>query len=157
MQTGTAQKSHSTDLTIARVFSAPREKVFKAWTKSRHIIHWWTPAGFTMTAHKMDIHTGGLFRCTLRRPDGTEIEAQGVYREMVEPSHIAFTHSWCENGNRTPETMVTVELTEDNGKTNAVFYQSGFTSDDERESHEKGWSECFDLLDRYLATEKEPF
>lgn len=155
--TNTAPKLHSIDLTIPRTFKAPREKVFKAWTKSRHLIHWWGPEGFTMPSHKMDIHPGGIYRCDLKGPDGKDHWVQGVYREMIEPSHLAFTHSWEENGASTPETMITVELTEQDGITSMVFYQSGFESEAERNDHNDGWSQSFDRLDDYLAKETNEF
>ena len=145
------------DLTIPRIFDAPRENVFKAWTKSRHLINWWGPEGFSMPYHKMDIHPGGIYRCDLKGPDGQDHWAQGVFLEMIEPSHLAFTHSWEENGNPTPETMVIVELSEQDGKTSMVFYQSGFETESGRDSHNEGWSSSFDRLDLYLKNETGEF
>lgn len=69
----TATKQDIPNLIITRTFPAAREKVFKTWIKSRHIIHWWGPNGFTMPSHKMDIHPGGIYRCDLKGPDGKDI------------------------------------------------------------------------------------
>lgn len=157
MTLSAAEKNDFSSLTITRSFDAPRDQIFKAWTKSRHLINWWGPEGFSMPYHKMDIHPGGIYRCDLRGPDGSDHWMQGVYREMVEPSHLAFTHSWNEDGKMSPETLIAIELTENNGKTDMVFYQSGFENESERDSHENGWSESFDRLEAYLQSEKSEF
>lgn len=153
MTQATAQKTQTFNLMISRKFNAPRSTVFKTWTKSRHLINWWGPKDFTMPIHKMDIHPGGIYRCDLKGPDGKDHWVQGVYKEMIEPSHLAFTHSWNEDGKLTPETLVTIEFTEENGKTNMVFHQAGFNSESERDGHNEGWSSSFDRLDKYLTTD----
>lgn len=71
---------------------------------------------------------------------------------MVEPSHLAFTHSWEENGSSTPETLIVLELTEDNGETTMVFYQSGFATETARDAHQADWNSSFDKLDAYLKS-----
>ncbi len=153
----TSLKKQTFDLTIPRNFKAPREKVFQAWTKSRHLIHWWGPKGFTMPSHKMDIHPGGMYRCDLKSPDGADHWVHGVFREMLEPAHLAFSHSWEEDGKSTPETMVTIELTDHAGETSMVFFQSAFESESERDAHNEGWSQSFDRLEEYLADNKSEF
>lgn len=150
-----ALKDKTFDFTITHNFATSRENVFKAWTKSRHLIHWWGPEGFTMPVHKMDIHPGGIYRCDLKGPDGKDHWVLGVFTELVEPSHLAFTHSWNENGKHTPETHIAVELTEDNGITNMVFYQSGFESEIEKQGHIEGWNSSFKRLEKYLAANKD--
>ena len=59
-------------LVITRVFDAPRPLVFKAWTQPEHIVRWWGPKGFTLTACEMDFRPGGAFRFSMRSPEGTE-------------------------------------------------------------------------------------
>ena len=145
-----ATENKTFDLTITHSFDAPREDVFKAWTKSRHLVNWWAGGDVAMTAHKMDIHPGGAFHCDFKEAGVTLFYSQGVYQELIEPSHLAFTHSWNIGGDLTPDTHVAVELTEENGKTNMVFYQSGFTDTESREKHEQGWNKCFSKLDKYL-------
>lgn len=155
MTSNAAPKHDVHNLTISRSFNAPREKVFKAWTKSRHLIHWWGPEGFSMPSHKMDIHPNGIYRCDLKDSNGKDHWVQGVFKEMIEPSHLAFTHSWEENGASTPETLVSIELTEENGKTDMVFYQAGFETTKDSNSHRDGWNSSFDKLEQYLATDQD--
>lgn len=110
-----------------------------------------------MASHKMDIHPGGIYRCNIRSSKGEDHHLQGVYKEMIEPSHLAFTHSWDEDGTPTPETMVTIELTENGNKTDMVFYQTGFETTEEQEGHEDGWNSSFNRLEKYLKTETGEF
>lgn len=48
-------------LAVTRVFDAPRAIVFKAWTESERLAHWWRPKGFTMLVRKLDLRPGGVF------------------------------------------------------------------------------------------------
>jgi uncharacterized protein YndB with AHSA1/START domain len=89
----------------------------------------------------------------MRKPDGTDLWLGGVYREIVEPERLVFTHAWLDaNGKPGPETLVTVTLTERGGKTEMKFRQTGFDSTESREGHAGGWGECFDKLEELLAT-----
>lgn len=55
---------------ISRVFVAPRELVWQAWTESKHAERWWGPAGFSTTTHVQDFRPGGSCRYTMHGPDG---------------------------------------------------------------------------------------
>ena len=57
-------------MTITRVFDAPRELVWKAWTDPKYIMQWWGPKGFTAPVCKMDFRIGGKLLCCMRAPDG---------------------------------------------------------------------------------------
>ena len=86
--------SEETDLVITRVFDAPRELVFDAWTKGEHLQQWQgAPRGFTVTTEKSDIRPGGGFRICMRSPDGVEHRLEGSYREIVRPERLVFTHT----------------------------------------------------------------
>ncbi|HEX8430432.1 MAG TPA: SRPBCC domain-containing protein, partial [Longimicrobium sp.] len=76
----------------SRVFAAPRELVFTAFTDPDHIPHWWGPNGFTNTIHAMDVRPGGSFRFTMHGPDGTDWPNLIVYSEVVRPERLAYSH-----------------------------------------------------------------
>ena len=44
---------------ISRVFDAPRERVWQAWTEVEQMRQWFSPKGFTRIAAKMDLRPGG--------------------------------------------------------------------------------------------------
>ena len=57
-------------LKLARVFPAPRERVFRAWTEPAELMRWWGPVGFTTPSAEVDLRVGGKYRIAMRRPDG---------------------------------------------------------------------------------------
>ena len=140
------------ELTIRRSFDAPRALVFKCWTEPQHLARWSCPRGFTCTANSGELRVGGSFSASMRSPAGEEHRLRGLYREIVPPERLAFTHSWLdERGHPGPETLVTVALTERDGRTEMTFRQTGFESRAARDAHEEGWSSCFGLLAELLA------
>ena len=52
----------SDEFIISRVFDAPRERVWKAWTEAERLKQWWGPAGFTNPVCKVDARQGGAIR-----------------------------------------------------------------------------------------------
>ena len=79
------------EIMITRVFDAPREVVFKAYSDPKLIPQWWGPASLKTTVDKMDRRPGGLWRFTQRAPDGNEYAFNGVYREIVPPERVVST------------------------------------------------------------------
>jgi uncharacterized protein YndB with AHSA1/START domain len=73
------------EIVMTRVFDAPRELVFKAYTDPSLIPQWWGPRGFTTTVDQMDVRPGGVWRFVQRGPDGSEYAFNGVYREIAPP------------------------------------------------------------------------
>ena len=70
-------------MVITRVFDAPREVVWKAWTDPEYILQWWGPQGFTAPVCRMDFRVGGKFVCCMRAPDGQEFWNAVEYYEIV--------------------------------------------------------------------------
>ncbi len=140
------------ELTITRVFPAPRALVFKVWTEPAHMKEWWGPRGFTTLSCEVDLRPGGKWRTHSRSPEGQEYAEHGVFREIVPPERLVFTQAW-ENADGTPkhETLVTITFTEQGSKTLMNFHQGTFESVTSRDSHGEGWSSAFELLVEYLA------
>jgi uncharacterized protein YndB with AHSA1/START domain len=140
------------DLTITRVFDAPRDLVFKAWTDTDPGNDWSAPRRFTLAAFEADLRPGGAWRLRMRSPDGEELRVGGTYREIIRPERIVSTHAWQNpDGTSGHETLVTVELAARGNRTEMTFRRTGFESDADRDGHHDGWSECFDRLEEHLA------
>jgi len=73
----------ATELVITRVFDAPREQVWKAWTDPEHFKKWWGPEHFTAPVSEIDLRVGGTYFNCMRSPDGKDYYTTGVYREIV--------------------------------------------------------------------------
>jgi len=80
------------EIVASRVFDAPRELVWKAWSDPKHIVQWWGPQGFTTTMQEMDFRPGGAWRFIMHGPDGTDYQNKSIYREIVKPERITYSH-----------------------------------------------------------------
>jgi uncharacterized protein YndB with AHSA1/START domain len=81
------------EIVLSRVFNAPRELVFKAWTDKAHIANWFGPKGFvTTTTHEMDARVGGMWCFEMRAPDGTIFGNRIVFLEIKAPELLVFDH-----------------------------------------------------------------
>jgi uncharacterized protein YndB with AHSA1/START domain len=139
------------ELTITRVFDAPRELVFEAWTNPDHLARWWGPTGFTASSCTVRLTEGGQWRTCIRDGDGSEFWASGIYREIVRPERLAFSFAWDEpDGSRGHDTLVTITFSDRGGKTEMTFHQAIFESVKSRDGHESGWAETFADLTDYL-------
>lgn len=152
------------ELTITRIFDAPREKVWQAWTSPEEIKKWWGPKYFTAPVSKIDLRVGGKYLSCMRGPDGKDYWSTGVYREVVPMERIVVTDSFAdEKGNVVPashygmtgdfplELLVTVTFEELGTKTKMVLRHEGIPLGMMREMTETGWSESFDKLAENIA------
>ena len=158
------------EFSFTRVFDAPRELVWKAFTESERLTQWWGPKGFTMLKCKVDLRPGGVFHYCMRTPDGREMWGKWVYREIVPPERMVTVVSFSdEAGNLTRhpmsatwplEVLNTMTLSEQDGKTTLTV--SGYpinateeeqkTFADGRGSMKQGFTATLDQLDAYLAS-----
>jgi uncharacterized protein YndB with AHSA1/START domain len=154
----------SQEIVITRVFDAPREQVFRAWTEPEHFVRWWGPNGFTTPVCNIDFRVGGKIHFCMRSPEGQDFWGGGVYREIVPPERIVVTDYFAdEQGNMVPatdygmsaewpnEALITATFENENGKTKLTMRQQvGAASAEDRGGAEQGWGESFDRLAEYL-------
>lgn len=139
-------------LTITRVFDAPRELVFRAWTEPEHMMRWLCPTGFSVLFAEADPRPGGRWRSGMRDPEGNDYVHHGVYSVVEPPARLVLSHTWAKNHlEPVADTVITVTLTERDGKTTMVFHQVGFGTTASSASHRGGWSGAFDSLAQLLA------
>jgi uncharacterized protein YndB with AHSA1/START domain len=153
---GTLQVTTPSDreIEVTRVFDAPCRLVFEAWTNPKYLPHWMLgPEGWTMPVCEVDLRPGGAWHIVWRRADGTEMEMRGVYREITPPVRLVSTESW---GGPWPETVNTLTLVENDGKTTAtltILYPSQEARDAALKTGMKdGMAASFDRLAEYLRT-----
>ena len=79
------------DFVISRVFEAPREQLWQAWTDPRHMARWWGPRAFTNPVCEMDVRPGGAYRIVMRSPDGVDYPLTGVFQEISKPERLVLT------------------------------------------------------------------
>src|SRR5260370_23875222 len=140
------------ELTVSRVFDAPRELVFAAWTDPAQAAVWWGPQGFTTISCEMDIRPGGAYRACMRSPTGTRHCRRGVYREVVKPERLVFTFAW-EDAAGTPghEMVITVSFAAIGNQTKLTLHQAVFETVAARDDHRRGWSSTMERFAEDLA------
>jgi len=160
------------DFVISRVFDAPRELVFKAWTDPKQMAQWWGPKPFTNPVCEMDVRPGGAYRIVMRSPDGTDYPLTGVFRQIVAPRQIVMTmdcsehpaawhdmvnpHRASSDTNPAGELLTTVTFEEQNGKTKLTvrtqFATAAIGDAMKKMGMNEGWSLSLDRLDELLTT-----
>lgn len=153
---GTTTFSTPSDREIAatRVFDAPRRLVFEAHTNPKHIPNWMLgPDGWTMPVCEVDLRPGGAWHFVWRKADGTEMAMRGTYKDVVPPEKVVTTESW---GPEWPETINTLTLTEENGRTtitSTALYPSKEARDAALKTGMKeGMTQSFNRLAEYLQS-----
>lgn len=138
-------------LRMTRRFEAPCDKVFRAFVEPDQLLKWWGPTGMQVTDHLIDVQVGGAWRTTMRSKKGEDYTVSGVYREITPPVRLVLTWGWERDGERGHETIVTIELAEQDGGTRLDLTQELFDSEEMRDSHGSGWSESLDCLEEALT------
>jgi len=151
-RTGTTATENT--IVIERVFDAPRELVWKAWTEREHILGWYGPRDVTVPVCEIDVRAGGRRSVVMQSAGGEEYRTAGVFREVVAPERLVYTDCPAdEDGNVLPgiESLVTVTLGDlGDGKTKMTMRHEALPAAG-RDGASVGWNQAFDKLAAYLA------
>ena len=141
------------EIEMTRLFDAPRQLVFDAFTNPAHVPHWFGPRGWSVPVCEIDLRPGGSWRYVLSGPDGEEMGMSGVYREITPPERIVTTESFDDYPG---ESEVTAVFVEDGGKTTltvTVLYPSKEVRDAViKTGMEHGAAETYDRLAELLPS-----
>ena len=150
---------------IERIFDAPRELVWKAWTEPEGFKRWYGPQGFTVPVCEIDLQVGGRKFFGMQSPQGQSMWYVGEFKEIDQPGRLIFSESLAdEQGNVVPmshygmpgdapfETLVTVTLEEVDGRTKMTMRQEGLPAGAASEGATMGWNQAFDKLAEVLAS-----
>ncbi|MFZ3332118.1 MAG: SRPBCC family protein [Candidatus Acidiferrales bacterium] len=143
------------EISMTRVFDAPRHLVFEAWTKPELLKRWlYGPEDWRLADCKIDLRPGGPLRFEWRHHNGNHVGFRGVYREIAPPDRLVFTEVWDEDWTG-GETLVTITFAEHAGKTTmmqTVLYSSRDARDAAlKTGMEHGAAQSFDRLAEFLA------
>ena len=144
----------STEIVIERVFDAPRELVWKAWTDPEHVARWWGPHGMTTRVDELDLRPGGSWRYVMLAPDGSEYPQKGVFREIVPPETIVTSAEFAVGADETHKVVLTYRFEELGDKTKMTMHSGMYLpmSKEEQLGVVEGWNSNFDSLVDYLTT-----
>jgi len=168
MSTGVMeQKTTGYELAITRVFDAPRELVWRAWTEPEMAVQWSGPRGFKATEFEAPTAVGGRWMLTMEgcRPGSdvpVHLKQGGTVLEFDPPRLLKYTFAWEPRSSvglgESPykENVVTVRLEEAGSKTVMHFTQGPFATEGERDGHLGGWNSAFDCFAEFMAREVPP-
>lgn len=151
---------------IERVFDAPREVVWEAWTKSEHLMKWWAPEGMTTPGANIDLRVGGTWHYCMRDPQGNDFWATGHFLEIVPMAKLVATDSFSNaNGDVVPGTaygfpddlpleglIITTFADAGPGRTKVTLRHSGFPAGEHRDMAGEGWRQMMGKLAAELST-----
>jgi uncharacterized protein YndB with AHSA1/START domain len=140
------------EVTIERVFDAPRELVWKAWTEPEQLAQWFGPRGWTTPPGNVTIEPrpGGTFRVTQVSGEGEELTTHGVYREVVEPERLVLAERSEDSWHEGAESVLTLTDLGD-GRTQMVLRTTIHTTDEMRAQAEAGMRGSVDRLAAFLG------
>lgn len=163
------QDAQLSEFTITRIFEAPRDLLFSAWTEQQHLKQWFGPKGFTIPLCRLNLVPGGTFHYCIRAANGSEMWGKWTFREIVSPKRLVLVNSFSnKHGNLTRhpyiadwpmEMLTTAIFLEDDGQTGLKLTWSPInaspaeirTFDTMHDAMTQGWNGTFDQLAEYLT------
>ena len=111
-------------MVVTRIFDAPRELVWKAWTDPKYVMQWWGPKGFTSPVCKMDFRVGGKYLICTRTPDGQEFWHGGEYHEIVPLEKIVSSMYFSDaKGNKVEPAQLGIEHEAIEGANDVILFE----------------------------------
>ena len=158
--------AESRDLTLERLFDAPRDLVWRAWTDPEQLRKWWAPKPYEIAECEMDLRPGGKFHTRMTGPDGFDSSGTGCFLEVVDGERLVWTSAlgegWRPNALATEDcgglAFTTIVTFEDAGE-GRTRYRAVAMHKDARDSEahagmgfHEGWGTCADQLGEVART-----
>jgi uncharacterized protein YndB with AHSA1/START domain len=162
----------ATEFVFSRTFEASREDVWNAFTQPEHLKHWWGTPGSSIEIARHELKPGGMFHYSMKLPDGRVMWGRFIFREIAAPERLVWLNGFSdEHGGltRNPwvltmplETMNTLTLAEQDGKTLLTITSVPFNASDEEarvfsggiNGMKMGFGATFKVLADYLTLTK---
>ena len=144
------------DLVLERVIDVPPQLVWAAWTTPAHIRHWFVPKPWSITDCEVDLRPGGVFRTTMRSPEGQEFPNNGCFLEVIPNQRLVFTDTLLPGYRPSPNPFFTAVLTlEPAGKGTRYVAIAIHGNDETRKKHEEmgfhqGWGTVVEQMVEYI-------
>jgi len=143
----------SVPLVVRRLISAPRDRVFDAFSKAELLRQWFTPSlNISVEIVDFDFVPGGRYRLRFAMSEDRHPTVGGVYERIEPPGRIVMSWIW-----ETPDPLadipmrVTFELFDKGEATEVVITHEKIPSDQVCAAHEDGWEGTLTALERYFG------
>ena len=148
------------DLVVTRLFEAPPERVWKAWTDPEQVMRWWGPTGFTAPVARIDFREGGTSLVCMRSPEGQDLYTTWTYRKIAPLQQFEFIQNLSDkDGKRVDpaahglpadfpqDVRSTVTFRAVGGsRTEMTVTEYGYTSDTIHDLSKAGLEQCLDKM-----------
>ena len=154
--------SDKKDIILKRIYNAPLDSVWKAWTDPEHVMRWWGPRGYTSPSCKIDFREGGRYIWCMRAPKeqgGQDMYTTGIYKKIVPMQRIEFGQSLSDKDGSLldPSTLgmppdfpkeirTVLEFKSVGNKTELTVTEYDWKIGQMRDYSESGMAECLDKL-----------
>ena len=135
-------------LSLSRRFSAPPEKVWRAWTEPQALKRWFGPDAGKVALAEVDVRVGGRFHVAFNTEDGDQHDVSGVYREVEPNRKLVFTWAWKSTPKRV--SLVTLTFRPSGSGTDFHLLHEQFFDIAARDRHEFGWTGSLAKLEKHL-------
>ena len=155
--------SQAHDVIVTRVFEAPVERVWKAWSDPNDVMQWWGPIGFSCPLANMDFREGGTSLLCMRAPQefgGQDFFNTWTYSRIEPRKRIEFTHRFTDQNGRMVDPaqigippgvpkevrhVITFEEL-DGDQTEMTVTEYGYSSEQARDLSKLGMEQCLDKM-----------
>jgi uncharacterized protein YndB with AHSA1/START domain len=154
------QTKKKRDLIVTRVFDAPVEQVWKAWSDPSFVMRWWGPEGFTSPLAQMEFREGGTSLVCMSSPEYGNHYSTWQYERIVPLHRIEYIHNLSDK-DRNPVDPVSMGMPPDfpqgqrhtvnfkdlgNGKTEMTVTEHNWTVGQMMEMSKLGLEQCLDKM-----------
>jgi uncharacterized protein YndB with AHSA1/START domain len=141
------------EIRLQRIYAAPVQAVWDAWTDPAQAAHWWGPRGFTLTTHSKDLRPGGSWVYTMHGPDGTDYPNITHYFEVEPLARLVYDHG--ASADSPPLFRVTVTFADIDGQTHLDMRMALASPEAAAQTRQfirqAGGNSTWDRLDEYLG------
>lgn len=156
--------SDKREITITRIFNAPRNLVWKAWTEPERIKKWWGPNNLTTPFSEIDLRVGGKYLTCMQTEEGQKYWVTGKYVEITPQTRLVYTDNFSDEkgnimkpsdlgfpGDWSDEILVSITFEDhESGKTKMTLVNTGIPSGEISDMTVVSWNESFDKLSNNL-------
>jgi uncharacterized protein YndB with AHSA1/START domain len=139
------------DLRLERVYDAPPEVVFDAFTDPDAQRELYADAPDWIVEAECDLRVGGRWTITFGPPDGTPARETNVFQVVDRPRRLVYTSTMTMPDGASIDTRMQVTFEEQDGRTRMTLIQRGFPTPERRDEFESGWASILDGLGRVVS------